>query len=206
MFDRRVRFLAFAIATVTAGCNEGSLSPGNDGGGSGGGAGGTGGATAKSPPSCLRDLVAACPLEASCQSVAGASGATERACYASGETVAVSYAGTCTISSPDLYRQVFEVRKADGSPCYSFETACYCGGFCEDSTWTWRNAAGDIVATGSSDITGGDEVICAGTRETCQLGGLGSPSFTGSCRPPPPAVGCTAGSCGDGGADGPTGP
>ncbi len=138
--------------------------------------------------------------------MAGASGDAVSACYASGETVAVSYFGTCSMNSPDLYRRVFEVRKPDGSPCYSFETACYCSGYCESSTWTWRNAAGDIVATGSSGIAGGDEVICAGTSETCQLGGLGAPSFTGSCLPTPPVVGCSAGGCGDGGADGPTGP
>ena len=100
MFDRRAPFpvlaLAFAIATVTvaAGCSEGSLSPGNDGGGSGGGGvGGAAGSTEKSPPRCLRELTAACPLAGTCQTVAGTSGATERACYASGETVAVSSTG-----------------------------------------------------------------------------------------------------------------
>ena len=81
------------------------------------------------------------------------------------------------MSSPDLYRQVFEVHKADGALCYSFETACYCGGFCENSTWTWRNAAGQIVATGTSDFNVGDKVVCADSGETCQLGGLGSPEF-----------------------------
>jgi len=208
MFDRHARLLVlalvFGIAPVAANCGDGSLSPGNNGGASGGvGTGGAAGSSAKSPPSCLRDLVADCPLEGSCQSVAGASG-VERACYASGETVAVTYFGTCTMSSPDLYRQVFAVRKADGSPCYSFETACNCSGLCESSTWTWRNAAGGIVATGSSDMTNGVQVTCAATGESCQLGGLGSSGFTGSCLPNPPVVACTAGSCGDGGTDGPT--
>ena len=92
--------------------------------------------------------------------------------------------------------KVAHVRKADGTPCYSFETTLIGG---EVLQYVWKDPSGQVVATGSFVPTqvvcesGGQMSTCndaAGNPSTgcCPLDDLGT---TASC----PGLSCSAGSC-----------
>ena len=88
------------------------------------------------------------------------------------------------------------MRKADGTPCYSFETTLIGG---EVLQYVWKDPSGQVVATGSFVPT---QVVCesGGQTSTCN-DAAGNPSAgccplddlgtTASC----PGLSCSAGSC-----------
>jgi hypothetical protein len=198
----------------TAGINTGQAGTGGTGGttaGSGnagtggtGHQGGTGGFGGKPPPSCLTDLLATCPLAGSCQ--VRYTGTSQKSCFAGGETVSVvsdySCQGTSTQSGTT------EVRRADGTLCYSIEWSCLCGRDCTRAT-IWKNGAGEVVARGLVDRNTSHpawtvSVACEATAETCSISSVdpGTPTVPvgESCVPmaatdPATNKGCTEGTC-----------
>jgi hypothetical protein len=131
--------------------------PGTDG------AAGTSGNTTWTPPSCLADLFAGCPIDTACTAHPAASGGYDRFCYASGTRAA--YAGQfCPL---DFSQQV-AVTKADGSPCFTLAI-----GWSSSGDYTWTDPAGNVVATATRTIvsaSGGTgsvyTVKCRDTGET----------------------------------------
>jgi len=168
-------------------------------GGTGGGRGGTGGySTADLElPACVKNLVAACATGGTCTSAETDGGTVSDLCFASGVRATFSGQIGGTSSSPRTVR----VTKADGSPCYSLETALIGG---ELYRYTWKDAAGEVVATGTNTPfeTPSFKIMCADGSETktchspvtsptgacCTLSDLGN----ATCVSP---VSCTAGSC-----------
>jgi hypothetical protein len=84
---------------------------------------------------------------------------------------------------------VLEVRKADGSLCYTNEV--HQGYMCESESFTWKDATGSVVATASFDLATSLHINCA-TGETgictpadvqCELGSVwsGKSCDLGSC-------------------------
>jgi hypothetical protein len=59
------------------------------------------------------------------------------------------------------------VTKADGSPCYSFESHADPDMACTGFRFTWKDASGQVVATGTfnPDALPDTTVTCAGTGE-----------------------------------------
>jgi hypothetical protein len=180
----------------------GSSLNGHDGGagttGSGGWAGtggsaGTGESPVRPPPTCLRDLIATCALGAPCQYSNGDAG--RRVCYAGGETLSVVSvtAADCNLGGQGENRNITEIRKADGTLCYSAEASCFCGQACEIQTFIWRNGAGQVVARGGSDSRGNTTITCEGTGETC-TGPFDWSTGQYSCQPHLSDQ-CTLGTC-----------
>ena len=64
------------------------------------------------------------------------------------------------------YTKTVSVTKADGSPCYSFKTTL--AGMGEVYLYSWKDAAGQVVATGRNGfgIGGGLDIMCADGSET----------------------------------------
>ena len=62
---------------------------------------------------------------------------------------------------------VTRVTKADGSPCYSFESHADPDMACTGFRFTWKDASGQVVATGTfnPDVVPNTTVTCAGTGE-----------------------------------------
>ncbi len=187
--------LALPIAaSIACGSNLNSHDggAGSTGTGGRGGAGGDAGSMPLAPaPGCVRDLIANCPLDGSCQR-ADADGGVQQTCYPSGvKSVSTTMRECVSTQSVDMM-SILEVYNADGTLCYKQESHCECPQGCETIHLTWRNAAGDSVATGyKATVT---SVMCAETGETCT--GSWNPS-TGKfpCLPPEPDQACTAGSC-----------
>jgi hypothetical protein len=153
-------------------------------------------------PSCVSALQAACPTEGKCQGPPATAGSVlevpfDALCYESG--VRASFTSSVSESCPGLpdagpYRTVVEVRKANGSLCYSFEMNM--GTFCEYTTFAWYDAAGALVAGGDVSWDGSAKVShiqCAGAgdRTTCRDV---SPNPE-SCEPSALFAGCSPGSC-----------
>ncbi len=177
------------------GGTQGQLGGTTGTGGAPGGTAGTGfgGAPPVPPPRCLLDLIATCPLAGACQYNA-VNGLDQKFCFASGETVSV----VGTSGAGQLAVSVTEVRRSDGTLCYSIETVC--GTVCESGSYTWRNAAGAVVARGQHSGYA-TSVTCEATGETCN-GGTSASDPTGweSCATlavtsPAAGLGCTPGSC-----------
>jgi hypothetical protein len=88
------------------------------------------------------------------------------------------------------------VFKPDGSLCYSYAGECDCASGCETKTYTFRDAAGDIVATGQSGAT--TTLSCA-NGDACP--GQPAPGGAGrgggyNCRPYLPGFQCVVdGNC-----------
>ena len=151
-------------------------------------------------PDCVRNLLAACPLEGACQgwvNDAGAPGApVQKLCYASGVRVTVTEVPS-TSSCPGTPKQTVEVRKADGTLCYSRTHEII--SFCEGEQYLWRDAAGNVVAIGDIGSPGGlgpkaYSITCTASSESvsCQPPNPAS----GPCLSFPPALeGCSAGDC-----------
>ncbi len=147
------------------------------------------------PPRCLLDLIATCPLAGACQ-YSGSDDGDQRFCLASGETVAVARTG---LSSPNVL--VTEVRRSDGTLCYSIEKSC--GTFCESYNYAWKDAAGALVARGWEDVLSENHMIgatCEATGETCigYTATITDPRescVTRAVTSPAAGLGCTQGSC-----------
>jgi hypothetical protein len=127
-----------------------------------GGAGGVDGGTALAPPSCLRALFAACPTDGACRSApTDAGGQPTLYCYANGAQAEYTHREACTGDG----RDVLQVRKPDGSLCYTFEVSgVLLAQACESATYTWTDASGQVIATGGSGLTQ-TSVTCAGSSE-----------------------------------------
>lgn len=151
-------------------------SAGRGGAGGSTGMGGTTGAAQLELPDCVKNLVAPCATSGACKVEAIDAGAAKNTCYASG--VQVSQSGVVYSSGPTTVK-TFSVTKADGSPCYSLETSLIGG---EVYRYVWKDAAGEVVATGSDDrfTNPTNTITCAngGQTRTCH-----SPSInpTGAC-------------------------
>jgi hypothetical protein len=143
-------------------------------------------------PACVKNLVAACATTGTCTSE-GTAGTVSDLCFASG--VRASFTGEFAGTSGS---KTVSVTKADGSPCYSFETSLHGG---EQLQYTWKDATGQVVATGSNSGGFGTpsvQIMCAGGGETktcdfstdtcCDLTNLGN----ATCVSP---VSCTSGTC-----------
>ena len=161
-----------------------------------GGNGGTGIPTAEDL-SCLKALFADCPTEpGTCSSrslgSAGNFGTTPtKICYAAGTTVLTDADPLCS-STVSQNRYGGKVYKADGSLCYAFERLCECAQAqaCETATYTFRDAAGVVVATGQVGAT--TTLTCA-NGDACP--GLPAPGGAGrgggyNCQPYLPGFQC----------------
>jgi hypothetical protein len=154
--------LAGGCRSEAPGAADGGVdaSSGVAGSGGAGGTGGVGGAGGMSSvPSCLRDLIAACPADGACRSNATDGGPATLYCYAGGVQGHVTMTGSCVGD----FHLVLQVRRPDGSPCYTYEDAR--GYMCESDSITWIDPSGTIVATASDTVTG-TTVRCAASGET----------------------------------------
>ena len=126
--------------------------PAHGAGGSTAGHGGAGGGTAGSGgsgtgdlelPDCVKALVAPGATAGTCTSERTDGGALSEICFDSG--VRASFMGDYAAGAGT---RVVQVKKADGAPCYSFETSSTTGG--EILRYVWKDAAGQVVATGDN--------------------------------------------------------
>jgi hypothetical protein len=159
-------------------------------GGVGGTQGGTAGIGGGPPLSCLVDLLATCPLAGRCQ--IASKNNSSKYCFDSGETVSIVYPPShCSGTGAT----VTEVRRADGTLCYSIEDVC----LQESDDWVWKDGAGQVVARGHTDRYGSNG-ICETTGETCSEGSTtmnpSRPScLTNQVRYPTINSGCLEGTC-----------
>lgn len=170
-------------------CSAGAVKGGLDGAGRTDGGGMTDGGGDMSGglltlPKCVSDLLAACPPIAPCVYSLGDGGA-ESVCFAVGADGAVGGGARATVTtvavSPNGPGSIITVAKADGSPCYSFEYLRPTQYDDMVSTWTWKDANGHEVASGSLSLTpgpAGGEFSNVGVV-TCAAGGAET-----SCRVP----------------------
>jgi len=147
---------------------DGSAGSAGSAGGAGSGGSGAGGTAGWVIPSCLADLMRTCPTSGMCREARDPDGANHRICYASGVKVTTP-SSSCSAGGRSLTR----VTKPDGSLCYTLEESGVTMGMaCENGSYTWRDAANKVVATGGfAGGLGGRYlmVVCPGTGEqnTC---------------------------------------
>jgi hypothetical protein len=201
-----------ALAGGAGNLGGGGALGGGGGGGIGGGQSGGAGGINVGPlrlPSCVSNLLSACPFSSCVYSARD--GGQETFCFGASAGADGGVRATLTslstafnCSTPTL----LAVTKADGSPCYSFEDDEPTSLDCSGHTWTWKDASGQVVATGSSyypnhsaQITcaaGGEKTSCGqssppGTPPStcCGIGIGGSALCPDGLNP----FGCAAGSC-----------
>jgi hypothetical protein len=196
------------------GGNGGGVVVGRGGmGGAAGGAGGLGGGatsrggngggvpfTANDLP-CLKTLFADCPTEpGTCQfvnvGIGGAQGnSSGHLCYASGTTANTFLVERdCNSDRTGQNRYYGEVHRPDGTLCYTFLRTCECSSACEITQFTFRSAAGDIIATGQR--SGERTTFSCVTGETCPAAGAGGNGGSSpSCIPFLPGLQCVEGTC-----------
>jgi len=75
-----------------------------------------------------------------------------------------STSGDCSITSSNRI-DTAEVRRADGTLCYTLEATYYSSGNCERGALVWKDPSGAVVARGSG-FPDGFSIGCAGTFET----------------------------------------
>ena len=184
-------------------CGSGALQA--DGGGTCTGAGGIGGSAGTSAGaaggqggaakvgswrqlSCITALLSECPVEGSCSKQLLDGGNDSRTTFASGVTV--SFQGTRACDSTTDAVWTFEVRRSDGSLCFSKQGVIQHNYACERGQLTVRDGNGDIVATGAL-TAGGSTLACTSSAETC--GGTGG--FGGADCDVPLDVDCATGAC-----------
>ena len=105
-------------------------------------------------------------------------------------------------------RRVVQVTRADGSPCYSYEKYVSNGTACEGTVYTWKDAAGQVVATGTSNpySTPSHQITCTngGQKKTCHnpiiFGSTGAccgitEVGVAGCAPPVVHGRCRTGTC-----------
>jgi hypothetical protein len=119
-------------------------SAGTSAGGAGtGGAAGSGSGTL---PACLAQLLDECP-STSCTYQQNGQEKVDHYCYADGAvaTVTKNIDGS---SSPSIDAEFsMDVRKADGSLCYTLSRSIPAAHAFEDTFYTWKDASGKVVAT-----------------------------------------------------------
>lgn len=128
-------------------------------------------ATLASVPGCLRASFAACPTDGVCYSKNPEISQTNEYCFASGAKATFTLSGGCSGDG----HIVLEVRKPDGSPCYTSEVSQ--GYFCESETFIWKDPTGRVIATGgyAADkkmfqcATGGERFTCTDDVQ-CKFG------------------------------------
>lgn len=221
--------LALVMALSSLACSSGTLTTGNPGvagtGGSAGAVAGTAGAGGMASggigsgvggtaadgflqPRCISDLIRACDPQDSCTREAGDAGAVANLCFASG----VHAAFTSTPGSAGCGDgSIVTVTKADGTPCYSFESTFSYSMDCQGTRYAWRDAAGTVVATGFSNPHSNPTltITCSdsGMDSHCNWGPIGGPGpvdscciitdlGTRACTSPNGSAGCTVGACG----------
>jgi hypothetical protein len=156
--------IALALVCALASCSQALQSSPDAATGSGGTSGqagttGSGGQMGRTPPSCLSDLFADCPIDGACRWDTKDGGPAQPICFASGTRAVYTPGQICTNS----IRSQADVAKPDGSPC--FKLVIQDGSLCESQMYTWTDAAGNVVAT-AYDSLSGFTVRCATTDET----------------------------------------
>jgi hypothetical protein len=220
--------LAVVVGRAGLGCSNGLLVDGAGVGGAGGsgvggtgvggtsaggtGVGGTGvggnsGGSGLQVPGCLVDLLASCAPQGTCTSGATDANMVSPVCFASGVRAALSHGQSA--DSCGGTTQVVDVTKADGSPCYSFEWYGALSQGCEGFRYTWKDASGAIVATGTQNYYAVPtlSITCAANGEAqsctdrpvtgpsdpcCAVGDFGA---AGCTRPASAGVECPRGAC-----------
>jgi hypothetical protein len=206
----RIGFVALGLLALA--CSEGNLGDGANGGHGGAGGssaggtsagGGAGGRTDLVLPDCVQALIASCPPSGTCVSQKTDGGAKSELCFASGV-----HATSTTLDDQNGCSgvTVVTVTKADGSPCYSIESNLE--GVCEGTRYVWKDAAGQVVATGSANgySSPTTTITCTAINDTTSCnapsganGGKGDPccgvSVVGTpiCNFPDPS--CSVGPC-----------
>jgi hypothetical protein len=176
-------------------CTGGVVTPPCVPGGCVGGPGGTPFGPDLHLPDCVKNLVAPCDTVGACMAEVNAAGDLSQLCFDSG--VRASFSGVDASTGAGVAR----LSKADGSSCFSFEATDVGGGAL---AYTWKDAAGQVVATGRNDPLGVPTIAitCAGGGETatcynppsspmsfcCGVSGLGNSTCDG-------AVACDVGTC-----------
>jgi hypothetical protein len=128
----------------------------------GGHLGGTSG-VALQLPSCLQNLMAACPTEGmSCTEVPALS---PWVCYSPGPTQA--QLGWSADSSGALVVPTASVFKGDGTDCYTLARQDPAQGSSGTGTYVWKAPDGSVVATATFNQSSGSmSVACSGTGES----------------------------------------
>jgi hypothetical protein len=93
-----------------------------------------------------------------------------------------------------------QVYRPDGALCYTLLTESYPNGHttdsaCEIITYTWTNASGQVVASGSHDSTGVLRIGCTGMDQTVVCSLIGYPQTAEASCPEPAAELATACAC-----------
>jgi hypothetical protein len=141
-------------------------------------------------PTCLQGLLAACPTGGVCRSGATDGGAATLLCYGGGVQAVQTLTGSCSGGAVNALL-VIDVRKPDGSPCYTYEDSM--GFLCIGQAITWRDPSGAVVATQTSGAES-SVVTCAsdGTSFSC---GVSTPGNLCSLGPIAPNQNCQPGGC-----------
>jgi hypothetical protein len=177
--------IALTVILAAAGCG-GSSHLGGTGGNSG---------AALVLPSCLQNLMAACPTAGlSCTEI---SGLYPWVCYSPGPTQA--QLAWSTDSSGALVVPTADVFKGDGTNCYTLAQQDPIQGSASTSSYVWRAPDGSVVATATFNQSSGSmSISCSGTGEStiCNSGDqpcvaktlseiqIGSNCTTGGSCPP----------------------
>lgn len=178
--------------------------PGNGGQGAGGQAG-AGGTPTLALPGCLQELLAPCVPAGAC--VTQAEPMSSQTCFASGVRVSQGYMVEPQACAPGA--SYVHVKKPDGSFCYRLESYVDASIDCHLTRFTWKDGAGNVVATGTYDTRTHNwtmRIACAATDESvqcvestatappvgcCNLSAFGAPLCAGGDRPET----CAAGTC-----------
>jgi hypothetical protein len=135
---------------------------------------------------CITALLAECPLEGSCTKQNLDGGSSSLTTFASHVSVTYQDMGACGLTADGV--SSYEVRRSDGSLCFSKQGRIRYTSACEVGELTIRNAGGEVVAQGSLGGQG-STLACANGGPTC--GGTGG--FGGADCDPPLDVSCPAG-------------
>jgi hypothetical protein len=209
------RLVVVALVASFAACStsglDGAGGAGGNGsaGGSGGfagqvdtdAAGGVGGAVPGGPIadlSCVQKLFDDCGAFSGCQTT---DDFPRRTCYAGGQTVETTYSDDCDAGasgSCPTRTTTTTFRNASGGTCFTVESVCLAREACEVEHLTWKNANGEVVATGQASYFTGVQARCEDGGDECSVLGAITPGSgslnTGCTRTFPPAP-CTAGTC-----------
>lgn len=164
-----------------------------------GGSGGTGGVTPLQVPDCVANLLAPCPTTGACMYEPTDAGTSW--CFDSGVKIAWSVVPDARVCAGGGIT-VAQIFKPDGSACYSFESYLDGVAACEAWSYRWKDANGQVVATGLATIpqpqltitcTSGSSARCTGAAaECCGVGPDGTPACTGGMQT---GVTCNVGTC-----------
>jgi hypothetical protein len=169
-----------AVGLLSLACPGSSMNSPGAGGIGGVGLAGQGGADGRTLalPACVRDLIAPCTPDGTCSSAPGPDG---EICLESGARATVGY-----LSAPEACGagiSSVRVRKANGSVCYTYEVYQDAARNCTATRYTWKDAAGNVVARGVSAGAPdwGMLIECETTSEAQSCSGPGSASRPECC-------------------------